>query len=79
MITIARDLGFQVREEMLPREMLYICDEAFFAGTAVEITPIRSVDKIQVGRGDARPDHRPPSSRRSSTSSTARSRTATTG
>ena len=50
-ITIARDLGFKVREEMLPRELLYIADEAFFAGTAVEITPIRSVDKIQVGKG----------------------------
>ena len=50
-ITIAKDLGFKVREEMLPRELLYICDEAFFAGTAVEITPIRSVDKIQVGPG----------------------------
>jgi branched-chain amino acid aminotransferase len=36
---------------MLPRELLYICDEAFFAGTAVEITPIRSVDKIPVGKG----------------------------
>ena len=54
-ITIARDLGFKVREEMLPRELLYICDEAFFAGTAVEITPIRSVDKIKVGRGDRGP------------------------
>jgi branched-chain amino acid aminotransferase len=50
-ITIARDLGFKVREEMLPRELLYIADEAFFAGTAVEITPIRSVDKITVGKG----------------------------
>jgi len=50
-ITIARDLGFQVREEMLPRELLYIADEAFFAGTAVEITPIRSVDKIAIGNG----------------------------
>jgi branched-chain amino acid aminotransferase len=50
-ITIARDLGFTVREEMLPRELLYICDEAFFAGTAVEITPIRSVDKIAIGNG----------------------------
>lgn len=50
-ITIARELGFKVREEMLPREMVYIADEAFFAGTAVEITPIRSVDKIQVGNG----------------------------
>jgi branched-chain amino acid aminotransferase len=50
-ITLARDLGFQVQEEMLPREMLYIADEAFFVGTAVEITPIRSVDKITVGNG----------------------------
>jgi branched-chain amino acid aminotransferase len=50
-ITIARDLGFAVREEMLAREMLYIADEAFFAGTAVEITPIKTVDKITVGNG----------------------------
>jgi branched-chain amino acid aminotransferase len=50
-ITLARDLGFQVREEVLPREMLYIVDEAFFVGTAVEITPIRSVDKVAVGNG----------------------------
>ncbi len=50
-ITLARDHGFQVREEMLPRELLYICDEAFFVGTAVEVTPIRSVDKIAVGNG----------------------------
>ena len=50
-ISIAKDLGFKVSEEMLPRELLYICDEAFFVGTAVEITPIRSVDKIQVGQG----------------------------
>ena len=50
-IKIARDLGFQVREEMLPRELLYIADEAFFAGTAVEMTPIKTVDKITVGNG----------------------------
>jgi branched-chain amino acid aminotransferase len=50
-ITIARDLGFQIREEVLPREMLYIADEVFFVGTAVEITPIRSVDKIKIGSG----------------------------
>jgi branched-chain amino acid aminotransferase len=50
-ITIARDLGFAVREEMLPREMIYIADEAFFAGTAAEITPIRSVDRITIGAG----------------------------
>lgn len=50
-VAIARDLGFQVKEEVLPREMLYIADEAFFVGTAAEITPIRSVDKITVGNG----------------------------
>ena len=54
-ITIARDLGYKVREEMLPRELLYICDEAFFAGTAVEITPIRSVDKVKIGSGGRGP------------------------
>lgn len=50
-IVLARNLGYTVREEMLPREMLYIADEIFFAGTAVEITPVRSVDKIQIGNG----------------------------
>jgi branched-chain amino acid aminotransferase len=50
-ITLAKDHGFEVREEMLPRELLYIADEVFFAGTAVEITPIRTVDKIAVGTG----------------------------
>lgn len=54
-IQIAKDLGYKIREEMLPREMLYIADEAFFAGTAVEITPIRSVDKVQVGNGTRGP------------------------
>ncbi len=51
LMTLAQDLGFQVREQDLPREMLYVADEAFFAGTAAEVTPIRSVDKIQVGAG----------------------------
>jgi branched-chain amino acid aminotransferase len=50
-VTLARDLGFEVREEMLPRELLYIADEAFFVGTAAEITPIKSVDKITIGNG----------------------------
>jgi branched-chain amino acid aminotransferase len=50
-MTIAQELGFQVREQDLPRELLYVCDEAFFVGTAAEVTPIRSVDKIQVGQG----------------------------
>jgi branched-chain amino acid aminotransferase len=50
-VQVAGDLGYRVREEMLPRELLYIADELFFAGTAVEITPVRSVDKIMVGSG----------------------------
>jgi branched-chain amino acid aminotransferase len=40
-----------VRENVLPREMLYVADEVFFVGTAVEVTPIKSVDKIKVGKG----------------------------
>ena len=54
-ITIAGDLGIPVREQVLPREMLYLADEAFFAGTAVEVTPIRSVDKIRLGIGTRGP------------------------
>jgi branched-chain amino acid aminotransferase len=50
-ITLAKDLGFDVREQTLPRETLYTADEVFFVGTAVEVTPIRSVDRIKVGRG----------------------------
>jgi branched-chain amino acid aminotransferase len=54
-ITLARDLGYTVREQLIPREMLYIADEAFFVGTAVEVTPIRSVDRIPVGAGSRGP------------------------
>jgi branched-chain amino acid aminotransferase len=50
-LTLTRDLGFEVREQPLPREFLYMADEAFFCGTAVEVTPIRSIDKIAVGNG----------------------------
>ncbi len=50
-VTLAKDLGFEVREQTLPREMLYIADEVFFVGTAVEVTPIKSVDRVTVGRG----------------------------
>ena len=50
-ITLAHDLGFEVRETDIPREMLYIADEVFMSGTAVEITPIRSIDRIQIGVG----------------------------
>ena len=54
-ITLARDLGFEVREQTFPREMLYVADEIFFTGTAVEVTPVRSVDKIQIGSGSRGP------------------------
>lgn len=54
-ITLARDLGFEVREETLPRESLYIADEVFFTGTAAEISPIRSIDKITIGSGTRGP------------------------
>jgi branched-chain amino acid aminotransferase len=50
-LQIARDLNIPIVEQMIPREMLYIADEAFFTGTAAEVTPIRSVDKIIVGKG----------------------------
>jgi branched-chain amino acid aminotransferase len=50
-MTLAKDLGFEVREQTVPREMLYIADEVFFCGTAAEVTPIRSVDRVKVGRG----------------------------
>jgi branched-chain amino acid aminotransferase len=54
-LQIARDLNIPIVEQMIPREMLYIADEAFFTGTAAEVTPIRSVDKIKVGKGTMGP------------------------
>ena len=54
-ITIAKELGISVVEQSLPREMLYICDEAFFTGTAAEVTHLRSVDRILVGDGTMGP------------------------
>jgi branched-chain amino acid aminotransferase len=54
-ICLAKDLGLEVIEMGIPREMLYIADEVFFTGSAAEITPIRSIDKIQVGEGKAGP------------------------
>jgi branched-chain amino acid aminotransferase len=50
-LQIARDLGIPIVEQVLPRELLYIADEVFFTGTAAEVTPIRSVDKITVSNG----------------------------
>ncbi len=54
-IILAKELGIEVREMNIPREMLYIADEVFFTGTAAEISPIRSIDKIMVGEGKPGP------------------------
>lgn len=54
-ITIARDLGYEVIEQTISRESLYTADELFFSGTAAEITPIASVDRIKVGNGQRGP------------------------
>jgi branched-chain amino acid aminotransferase len=54
-LQIARELGIPVVEQGIPREMLYIAEEAFFTGTAAEVTPIRSVDRISVGNGTTGP------------------------
>jgi branched-chain amino acid aminotransferase len=50
-ITLAREMGMTVHEQSLPREALYLAEEAFFTGTACEITPIRSVDRMSLGDG----------------------------
>jgi branched-chain amino acid aminotransferase len=54
-LTLARELDIPVIETQIPREMLYIADEVFFTGTAAEVTPIRSVDKISIGSGHRGP------------------------
>ncbi|TAK17712.1 MAG: branched-chain amino acid transaminase [Acidobacteria bacterium] len=54
-MTLAQDLGLAVKEQALPREMTYIADELFFVGTAVEVTPITSVDRITIGNGKRGP------------------------
>lgn len=50
-MTIARDLGYELREQSMPREVLYLADEIFFTGTAAEVTPVRAVDQIVIGSG----------------------------
>ena len=50
-IRLAQSLGYEVREQSIPREMLYVADEMFFTGTAAEVTPVSSVDKVQIGAG----------------------------
>src|SRR5215475_520190 len=54
-VKLAGDLNIPVKESVIPREMLYLADEVFFVGTAVEVTPIRSIDKIVIGKGVAGP------------------------
>lgn len=54
-IKLAKELGYEVREQAMPREMLYAADELFFVGTAVEVTPITLVDKLVVGSGERGP------------------------
>jgi len=54
-LTLARHIGIPVVEQGIPREMIYIADEVFFVGTAAEVTPIRSVDRILVGDGSTGP------------------------
>jgi branched-chain amino acid aminotransferase len=54
-ITLAREAGYTVTEAILPRESLYVADEVFFVGTASEVTPVRSVDRIKVGAGKPGP------------------------
>ncbi len=54
-LTLASELGLEVQEERIPRELLYVADEVFFTGTAAEITPIRTIDGIMVGDGQRGP------------------------
>jgi branched-chain amino acid aminotransferase len=54
-MTLARDMGYEVREQTLPREALYLADELFFTGTAAEVSPIRSVDRLVIGTGKRGP------------------------
>jgi branched-chain amino acid aminotransferase len=54
-IRLARDMGIEVIEEAIPREALYIADEVFFTGSAVEVSPIKTIDGIPVGKGSRGP------------------------
>jgi branched-chain amino acid aminotransferase len=54
-ITLAQELGYPVKEQAMPREMLYLAEEMFYTGTAVEVSPITSVDRIPVGKGTVGP------------------------
>ena len=52
---IAADLGLTIKEKRITRDELYICDELFFTGTAAEVTPIRELDRIEIGKGSRGP------------------------
>jgi branched-chain amino acid aminotransferase len=54
-IQLCQDLGIPCKEQMIPREMLYIADEVFFVGTASEVSPIRSIDRQKIGDGKRGP------------------------
>jgi branched-chain amino acid aminotransferase len=54
-LQLGKDLGYEFVQQAIPREWLYIADELFFTGTAAEITPIRSVDRIKIGKGERGP------------------------
>lgn len=54
-LKLSEDIGVPVIEQMIPREMLYIADEVFFCGTAAEITPLRSIDRVKIGAGSRGP------------------------
>ncbi len=54
-ISLVRDMGFEIREELVARDVLYLADEAFFVGTAAELTPIREIDHYVIGSGQRGP------------------------
>ncbi len=54
-LTLLEEMGYEIIREPLPRDLLYIADEIFFTGTAAEVTPIRSVDRMQIGSGSRGP------------------------
>ncbi|MBL7076691.1 MAG: branched-chain amino acid transaminase [Kiritimatiellae bacterium] len=50
-VTLARELGMKIRQQVIPREALYVADEVFFTGTAAEVTPVSKIDNIVIGEG----------------------------
>jgi branched-chain amino acid aminotransferase len=54
-VTLARELGITIRQQVIPREALYVADEVFFSGTAAEITPVSKIDNLVIGEGKRGP------------------------